>query len=230
MFNFASIDVVVHMSVHSITRFSVLLFTSSHLILSCLVWILFFLSFPFFSLLSYYRAVEFTPFRVSKNEDTSKIYAENCGYSMHKCRGVNHYDHECPRDTYRKKIFEYVNNKELPLNPVSTSGPPGEDLSVSNSTAVAAAQRQWVREVCPPLREKPFQETTFWNDGQMSFPIKRTRKSLYDKKEDWVGDYIDIVSQIGHTHTPTHPHTVRRGGLGSQIDTADSTELFSPLD
>ena len=130
------------------------------------------------------RAVEFTPFRVSRNDDTSKIYAENCGYSMHKCRGVNHYDHECPRDSYRKKVSNYVSTRRLPLNPVSTSGPPGSDILAGNSTAMAAAQRQWVAEICPALREKRFEESPFWNGGGGSFPIKRTRKSLYDSKED----------------------------------------------
>ena len=145
-------------------------------------------NFPLFFLLlipfSFFRSVEFTPFRVSRDDDTSKIYAENCGYSMHKCRGVNHYDHECPRETYRKKVFDYVSNRRLPLNPVSTSGPPGSESLEGNSSAMAAAQREWVAQICPVLREKRFEESPFWNKGGESFPIKRTRKSLFDSKKD----------------------------------------------
>ena len=103
---------------------------------------------------------------------------------MHKCRGVDHYQQECPRDTYRKKVFDYVSNRRLPLNPVSTSGPPGSESLDGNNSAMAAAQREWVGEICPVLREKRFQESLFWNKGGETFPIKRTRTSLFDKKED----------------------------------------------
>ena len=103
---------------------------------------------------------------------------------MHKCRGVDHYQQECPRDTYRKKVFDYVSNRRLPLNPVSTSGPPGSESLDGNNSAMAAAQREWVAEICPVLREKRFQESLFWNKGGETFPIRRTRTSLFDKKED----------------------------------------------
>jgi hypothetical protein len=32
-------------------------------------------------------SVEFYPFNISKN-NAKEIFAENCGYSMHKCRGM----------------------------------------------------------------------------------------------------------------------------------------------
>jgi hypothetical protein len=111
--------------------------------------------------------VEFWMFMVSKRDQggVRPIFAENCGYSAHNCRGVNHYDQECPRDTYRQKVYKYVANAELPRNPVATA----RNVSVA-----------WVREKCGKLRQKPYEQQLFY-DGRGKLPFRRERESDYDK-------------------------------------------------
>ena len=126
--------------------------------------------------------MEFTPFNISKDHEANKIYGENCGYSMHKCRNVNHYDHECPRESYKKKIFDYVKNRHLPLNPVSTSGPSAETTRGNNPPS-AADHTKWVSKTCGDLRKGKYQDSPFWH-GNNDLPIKRNRKSLFDQRLD----------------------------------------------
>jgi len=54
------------------------------------------------------------------------MFGENCGFSAHKCRGVNHYDHECHRETYRDKIAKYITQPTLPKSTTSTMDPPSD--------------------------------------------------------------------------------------------------------
>ena len=50
-------------------------------------------------------------------------HATPCHAIPCQCRGVNHYDHECHRDTFRQKITRYIVNEGLPRGPTSTAGP-----------------------------------------------------------------------------------------------------------
>ena len=95
---------------------------------------------------------------------------------MHKCRDVNHYDHECHRKTYRKKLLQYVESKELPVSQVSTAGPvvpPGDSVALRK-------HKEWVAETCGKLREKNYEESVFW-DGPGSLPFQRNKESDYNK-------------------------------------------------
>ena len=130
-----------------------------------------------------FRAVEFTTFAVSKGGRYNNLYADNCGYSVHKCRGVNHYDHECPRDTYRGKIVDLVKNRALPLNPVSNAGPAGSPDGRGSDTATAE-HRKWVSDTCGSMREKRYEDSVFWDVTERDFPITKNRESLYDRLKD----------------------------------------------
>jgi hypothetical protein len=89
---------------------------------------------------------------------------------------VNHYDHECPRSTYRNKLLSYVENKALPVNQVATAGP-----AVPKGDAKALRRhKKWVAETCGKLREKNYEEQSFWLDGEIQ--IERNRESDYDKE------------------------------------------------
>jgi hypothetical protein len=120
--------------------------------------------------------VEYVPFNVSLHIHPNFVFGENCGYSMHKCRGVNHYDHECHRSTYRQKLLSYVENKVLPMNQVATAGP-----SANKGDAKALRRhKKWVAETCGKLREKDYMDQPFFFDGNS--PIERNRESEYDKE------------------------------------------------
>ena len=109
-------------------------------------------------------AVEFWELFMSPHHNHRMVFGENCAYSAHNCRGVNHYDHECYRSTYRQKIIDYVSKPQLPRNPVGT----------------ANGSFEWVAKTCGDLRRRPYKTQTFWNDPNM-FPIRRTRESDYAK-------------------------------------------------
>ena len=86
---------------------------------------------------------------------------------MHKCRGVNHYDHQCPRKSYRKKVVDYINNKELPHNDMASSGP----KVTHNDVNSLIKHKQWVAETCGKMREKNYEESAFWRGGTDKLPF-----------------------------------------------------------
>ena len=94
-------------------------------------------------------------------------YAENCGYSMHKCRGVNHYDRQCPRKTYRKKVMDYIQHRDLPHNQVATSGP----KVIPNDAGSLLKHKQWVAETCGEMRQRDYKDSVFWAGGEDKLPF-----------------------------------------------------------
>ena len=130
-----------------------------------------------------FRAAERTPFNVSKAQRNKELYANNCGYSVHKCRGINHFEEECPRDTYRGKIVNLIKNRALPLNPVSNAGPAGSPDGRGGDTATAE-HRKWVSDTCGSMRKKKYKESVSWDGTESDFPIKKNRLSLYDRYKD----------------------------------------------
>lgn len=111
-----------------------------------------------------YRGVEYVPFQVSPHHDYNQLFGENCGYSMHKCRGVNHYDQECHRRSYKKKLMDFIQNKELPMNHVSSGGPayiPGNLSSLND-------HRIWVKETCGKLRQGDYNASPYWESPHLS--------------------------------------------------------------
>lgn len=125
-----------------------------------------------------YRGVEYVPFLVSPFGDYNHLFGENCGYSMHKCRGVDHYHQECPRRSYKKKLMEYIQNKELPMNHVSSGGPvytPGNLSSVID-------HKNWVKETCGMLRQDDYKSSPYWTSPHLSpLTLANNRESDYAK-------------------------------------------------
>ena len=116
-------------------------------------------------------ALEFAVLNISRHYENSRRFGENCGYSTFKCRGVDHYAKECPRPLYWKKLIDYVQHKDLPLNPVSTAGPHNP----------VSAHLEWVNRTCPALSRLPYEDQPdVWN-SEHNFPIRRSRMSAYDK-------------------------------------------------
>ena len=115
--------------------------------------------------------VEYFPLNISKSEYVRKLFGANCGYSPFTCNGVNHYDKECPRNRYRMKVYNYIKNKELPLNPVSTDGP-----------TIVKDHIDWMRDICMKLHQKKYQDYSFFEGSnsvsRTEFPIKSSRNSL----------------------------------------------------
>lgn len=72
----------------------------------------------------------------------NRLLGENCGYDTHRCLGVNLYNDECPRATYRDNIIQYVSDYDLPPNDVAT-------VSKNNFS--------WVAEHCVDLRKTPYE-------------------------------------------------------------------------
>lgn len=130
-------------------------------------------------------SVEYYPFNISRDDSSNRVFAENCGYSVHKCRNVNHYDHECHRSTYRDKIVGYVKDPILPGNPVGTSGSKFHKQGKTNPISKAdislnrMREKEWVKQECGKLRQKPYEEQAFWRDHE-KFPFKRNRQSDFD--------------------------------------------------
>ena len=92
-----------------------------------------------------------------RHHHINTAFGENCGYSTHKCIGVNHYDNECPRSTYRTKILKYVSKFELPPNDV----------------AKISKDFDWVKKNCGDLRKQPYEKQEWWENGEDSkFPLK----------------------------------------------------------
>ena len=75
--------------------------------------------------------------------------------------------------------MDLVQNRFLPLNPVSTAGPFGSPNGKGNSTQTAD-HRKWVSDVCGSQRMKKYEESAFWGGDMDKFPITENRKSLYD--------------------------------------------------
>ena len=92
---------------------------------------------------------------------------------MHKCRGVNHYDNQCPRKSYRKKVIDYITNKELPSNEVATSGP----VVTPNDSHSLIKHKQWVAETCGKMREKNYEETPVWEGGTDKLPFNHNYRT-----------------------------------------------------
>jgi hypothetical protein len=99
---------------------------------------------------------EFFLYRISPHYEINKLFANNCGYSTYKCIGVNHYDHECLRSVYRKKIMQYVTNYELPPNDVAT----------------ISRKFDWVSNKCGSLREIPYDQQEWWIRSE-KFPLRQ---------------------------------------------------------
>lgn len=82
-------------------------------------------------------AVEYFIFNVSHHFMEKLTFGQNCGYSTYKCKGVNHYDQECPAERYKPLLLRYVSEIELPGNAVA---------SISRST-------DWVKSNCGGFRD-----------------------------------------------------------------------------
>lgn len=94
-------------------------------------------------------SAEFFIFNVSKHGHLNMRFGENCGYSTYNCIGVDHYQHECPRERYRAKLNQYVSSFQLPPNTKST---------VNSSF-------EWVSKHCGALTKIPYVKREFFNDA-----------------------------------------------------------------
>jgi len=94
-------------------------------------------------------SAEFFIFNVSSHGHLNMRFGENCGYSTYNCIGVDHYQHECPRERYRAKLNEYVSSYDLPPNTKSTI----------NSSF------EWVRNHCGAFKKTPYVTREFFKDS-----------------------------------------------------------------
>ena len=132
-------------------------------------------------------AAEPVPFNVSIHHNIKTCFAENCAFSAHKCRDVDHYRQECPRDSYRHKIARYIIHPDLPRSTISTADPPNDfqnstDPRWANITEVSR-QLQWMSQTCGKLRQRRYEEQPFWNNENPTFedfPLQRTQKSEFE--------------------------------------------------
>ncbi len=72
------------------------------------------------------------------NGHMNKRFGYQCGYSAHNC-GINLYDKECKRDTYRENIFKAVSGKIVP-NQVAKGV---DDTTICKETRQKPYSEQW---------------------------------------------------------------------------------------
>lgn len=109
--------------------------------------------------------VEYFIFNTTNNWDFRNVFAENCGYSTHNCKGVDHYHQECPRSTYKQKLINYISKKELPFSQVAT---------VTNNTEA------WRRDNCGKLWTTPYIQQPWWGEFTWDkHPWKKTKNPIY---------------------------------------------------
>lgn len=108
--------------------------------------------------------VEFFLFNTTANPALKETFAENCGFSTHNCRGVDHYHQECPRSSYKQKLIDYIDNAQLPFSEVAT---------VKNT-------EEWRRKYCAEANKVPYMMQPWWPEHNWAhFPFARTQEPIY---------------------------------------------------
>ena len=74
--------------------------------------------------------------------------------------------------------MDLVQNRALPLNPVSTAGPSGPPDGQGNST-LTADHRKWVSDICGGQRKRKYEDSAYWDGHESSLPMVKNRESLY---------------------------------------------------
>ena len=99
--------------------------------------------------------IEHFLFNVSAHYGERCLFGENCGYSTYNCKGIDHYEKECPPASYRRHLLDYVSNDALLSNEVSTLRSP----------------RDVVLRSCVSMKQSSYAAQPGWDDWS-KFPLK----------------------------------------------------------
>lgn len=115
--------------------------------------------------------VEFWLLNVSTHGGINGYFGEHCGYNLHACVGVNHYDHECDYTSYEPRLNSLL-GAELPgsVKPISTTI---DSTSMEKCPSFNRSNHKYYRGIGPYYSQNVRVE----EDGTVLMPLRMTKRS-----------------------------------------------------